>query len=73
MTTVLPSRVRSRTVALGAGLLLLLTAGCAVGVGNHSPPNPTVGQQLIDLQRAHQSGALSESEYETQRARLLSR
>ncbi len=33
--------------------------------------NATLGQQLIDLKRAQDAGALSPTEYEAQRARLL--
>ncbi|HEV2437928.1 MAG TPA: SHOCT domain-containing protein [Verrucomicrobiae bacterium] len=32
---------------------------------------PTVGQQLIDLQEAKEAGAISDQEYQEQRARLL--
>jgi hypothetical protein len=33
--------------------------------------NPTVGQQLIDLQRARDTGAISAEEYQAQKAKLL--
>ena len=32
---------------------------------------PTIGQQLIDLQKAKEAGAISDPEYQEQRARLL--
>ncbi len=32
---------------------------------------PTVGQQLMDLQKAKESGAISEKEYDEQKAKLL--
>ena len=32
---------------------------------------PTVGQQLIDLQKAKDSGAISDAEYQAQKARIL--
>ncbi len=32
---------------------------------------PTIGQQLIDLQRAKDSGAITDSEYQGEKARLL--
>lgn len=32
---------------------------------------PTVGQQLIDLQRAKDSGAITDTEYQAQKAKLL--
>ena len=33
--------------------------------------NATLGQQLVDLQEAKNSGAISEAEFQTQKARLL--
>lgn len=32
---------------------------------------PTLGQQLMDLQKAKESGAISDQEYQAQRAKLL--
>lgn len=59
-----------------ATLLLIpifsLLHGC-VAIGNRDAqrPSATLGQQLIDLQRARDTGALSEPEYQTQKAHLL--
>jgi len=54
---------------------LLLLTGClnlSLGGGSHSTaPVPTVGQQLLDLQAARNSGAISESEYQALRAKLI--
>ena len=56
---------------------LLLLTGCLdlhLGGGSKSDAqyqNPTVGQQLIDLQRARDTGAISAEEYQTQKAKLL--
>jgi hypothetical protein len=52
---------------------LLLLNGC-VAIGNRDAQrgNATLGQQLIDLQKARDAGALTDSEYQTQKARLLS-
>jgi hypothetical protein len=51
---------------IGAALL----AGCG-----SDPPRPTVsvsvGQQLIDLKKARDSGALSQREYDAQKAALI--
>ena len=51
---------------------LLLLNGC-VAIGNRDAQRPgaTLGQQLIDLQKARDTGALSEPEYQTQKAHLL--
>ena len=32
---------------------------------------PTIGQQLLDLKKARDDGAISEQEYETEKAKLL--
>lgn len=59
------------SVAFFAGLLGLSVAAC----GGHEVVRPTVdvsiGQQLIDLKRARDTGALSDREYERQRKRLI--
>ena len=48
--------------------------GCSWSVGG-SPKSahmaPTTGQQLIDLQRAKDAGAITEPEYQAQKATLL--
>jgi hypothetical protein len=59
-------------VALSA---MLLCSGCLalhVGGGDKKQiENATVGQQLIDLKTAKDTGAITEAEYETQKAKLL--
>lgn len=47
----------------------LLTA-CASG-NTVIKNEPTQGQQLLDLKRAHEAGAMSDSEYEKARADVL--
>jgi hypothetical protein len=32
---------------------------------------PTIGQQLLDLKKAHDTGAISDSEYQTEKAKIL--
>ncbi len=53
---------------------LALLGGCAWQVGG-GPKNvkmePTKGQQLIDLKKAKDEGALTDSEYEAQKAKVL--
>jgi hypothetical protein len=57
--------------------VMLLLTGCLdlhLGGGPKSEAqyqNPTVGQQLIDLQRAKDTGAISAEEYQAQKAKLL--
>ena len=50
-----------------------LFGGCVASI-NKNPPariGTTLGQELIDLDRAREVGALSESEYEAQRSQML--
>jgi hypothetical protein len=59
-------------VALSA---MLLFSGClAFQVGGGSKKefaNPTTGQQLIDLKTARDTGAITDAEYQAQKAKLL--
>ena len=53
---------------------LTMLAGCAWQVGGdkrYVKSDPTIGQQLIDLQHARATGALSEPEYQMERAKIL--
>ena len=47
--------------------------GClSIGTGPKSQQtNPTLGQELIDLENAKNAGAITESEYQAQKAKLL--
>jgi len=55
-------------------LAMTFLTGCAWQVGG-GPKNvraePTIGQQLIDLQKAKDSGAITDTEYQAQKAKLL--
>jgi len=58
-------------VALLAATLLL--NGCLIAGTGPKTQNypPTVGQQLVDLKKAKDAGALTEDEYQAQKAKLL--
>jgi hypothetical protein len=61
-------------IALVSTTLLTGCLGLALGTGDKTTTikqEPTVGQQLIDLQKARTSGALTEAEYDTQKAKIL--
>ena len=63
-------------IPLSASLLAMtLLTGCLnleVGGGTTTKPQaPTVGQQLIDLQKAKDAGAISDADYQAQKAKLL--
>ena len=52
----------------------MMLAGCSWQVGggpNHTTIQPTVGQQLIDLQKAKDAGTITEFEYQAQKAKVL--
>jgi hypothetical protein len=55
-------------------LAMTFFTGCAWQVGSDkkvTTMQPTTGQQLIDLQKARDSGAITDSEYQAQKAKLL--
>lgn len=55
-------------------VLVVATSGCVVALGNSGGGkggSTTMGQQLTDLKKARDAGALSDSEYEAQRQKLL--
>jgi len=60
-------------LAMAASML----CGCAWSIGGtkkgETSLQPTQGQELIDLRRARDQGALTDAEYEDQRLRILSR
>ena len=58
------------SLALAATFFL---SGCVAAIGNRDAQhgNATLGQQLIDLQKAKEAGAITDPEYQTQKARLL--
>lgn len=62
-------------VTLLAALAVILSApGCAIGIGNRDNDDArkaSLGQELMDLKAARETGAMTEDEYQDQRARLL--
>jgi hypothetical protein len=52
---------------------MLFLSGCVAAIGNRDAHrgDATLGQQLIDLQKAKEAGALTDAEYQTQKCRLL--
>lgn len=54
------------TFVLACGLV-----ACSSTEVVRAPLEVTVGRQLIDLKEAHNKGALSKSEYDEQRRRLI--
>lgn len=56
---------------LPVAVLVFGVVACSSNEVVRAPLELTVGQQLIDLKKAHTSGALSAAEYDQQRARLI--
>ena len=52
---------------------VVFLSGCVAAIGNRgtNPSDATLGQQLIDLQKAKEAGAMTEAEYQVQKAKLL--
>ncbi len=58
--------------AVGLSALLLLSGCIALGTGSKTTTQqPTVGQQLVDLQKAKDAGAINDTEFQAQKAKLL--
>lgn len=51
--------------------LMAVLGGCSSTHVVRAPLDVTIGQQLIDLKNARDNGALSASEYDSQRRRLI--
>ena len=63
-------------ILFGFPCVVLLTGclGLSIGSGTTNRPEaPTVGQQLVDLQKAKDAGAITDSEYQVQKAKILSK
>jgi hypothetical protein len=59
-------------VGLLAMTLLTGCVGLSLGGGTKTTTNaPTVGQQLVDLQKAKDAGAITDAEYQAQKTKIL--
>ncbi len=68
----------TRPLTLCAALTgLVLFGGCVASYKGRQPPPPattlgtTLGQELIDLKKARDEGAMTDEEYTVQRTRML--
>lgn len=57
--------------SLAAAAALLLAVACSSSDVVRAPVDVTIGQQLIDLKKAHTAGALSDAEYVQQKRKLI--
>jgi hypothetical protein len=54
------------------GIITCLLSGCAWSIGERKEHGqPTRGQELLDLKKARDQGAITEDEYQAQKKRLL--
>ncbi len=64
-------------LAVTASLMALLCWGCAWQIGGDkhgtAAGQPTRGQELLDLKKARDQGAITEEEYQAQRQKVLER
>ncbi len=62
-------------LALVGALALGVLSGCAWSIGGKKEGElsirPTIGQELIELKKAKEQGAISDEEYEQAKARIL--
>ena len=67
--------MKSKLLRVLATFSLVSTlAGCSWQVGGgskHVTLAPTVGQQLIDLQKARDAGILTDAEFQSQKVKIL--
>jgi hypothetical protein len=74
--------MKLRSLYLAAAIAVPLLTGCAWSIGGHRndcPPNcahhpvPTRGQELVELKKARDGGAINEEEYQAGKKRILER
>lgn len=59
---------------IGLAAMALLTGCLSIQLGGGTTTKPqaaTIGQQLIDLQKAKDAGVITDAEYQAQKARIL--
>jgi hypothetical protein len=66
-----------KRILLGSTLALVVSvlSGCVIAMGNRDlgqgKPHATLGQELTDLKKARDAGAIGEDEYQAQKKRIL--
>lgn len=68
---------RALVLVISCGILAGFLSACAWSIGEGkdrvTTNQTTRGQELIDLKKAKDQGAITEAEYETQKAQILAR
>ena len=62
---------RVKAASLACAIVAAMIASCSSNDVVRPTMNVSVGQQLIDLKSARDSGALSPQEYESQKAKII--
>jgi hypothetical protein len=72
INAVMPMKKLFVSAVVALSFVVLLNGCLAIGTGPKSQQvNATLGQQLIDLKTAKDTGAITEAEYQAQKAKLL--
>jgi uncharacterized membrane protein len=71
-TTMKSTRLKTLAAILLFAATLALS-GCGGGGAEVRADSNTTGQELLDLKKAYEAGAISEDEYEEQREKILDR
>lgn len=61
---------------VASAVVLTFVTGCAWSIGDGKDTRihqPTKGQELVDLKKAKDAGAITEEEYQAQRTQILNR
>ena len=65
--------IKRSTVWIAALALSALLAACGGEKVHYKGTTATTGQQLTDLQKAYEAGAISKEEYERERKKVLAK
>lgn len=69
--------IKSLGLLVACGVLAGVVSGCAWSIGDGKSPNvvqkPTRGQELIDLKKARDQGAITEDEYNSKRQEIMNK
>jgi hypothetical protein len=64
----------SHILGLLSALLVVSSSGCVIALGNSgTDKKATTGQELVDLQKAKDAGAINEEDYQAQKKAILNK
>jgi hypothetical protein len=66
---------KTAMLAMAGAVVLSLLSGCAWSIGGQKEAavtaRPTAGQELVDLKKARDQGAITEEEYQAKKQRIM--